>query len=180
MKRGKYLKTRVPAKASRRRKLNKYFLVTLSVMLLLGIVGGATFAYIIAEGEPVNNSFTPGRVVCEVQSDFSVTNKGNTDAFMRAAVVANWENADGDICGIAPEYTITLGSGWTEGSDGYYYYGSEVAPNEKTTAVVADVQKKGSVDGFDLSVVVLAEAIQADGMDVNTAQAAWAKAAGNG
>ena len=155
-------------KPQRRRKLNKYFLVTLSLILLLGAAVGSTIAYIIASGGTVTNSFTPGVVLCEVKADNSVENTGNVDAYIRAAVVINWENASGDINGIAPkadtDYTVTLGENWVKIGE-YYYYKNEVPfqGTDKTTPVVTVKQLTKSPEGFSLMVEVLAEAIQAEG-----------------
>lgn len=171
-------------KPARRRKLNKYFLVTLSLFLLLGAAGGVTLAYLIDESDSVTKSFTPAVVACSVDDDYKVTNDGNIDAYIRAAVVVNWGNDAGDINGIAPvagtNYTITAGTDWTQGTDGYYYYTEKVPPtgnDETTTPVVTVSNVTGVPDGFALVVEVLAEAIQADGMGAASAQDAWAKAA---
>lgn len=183
---GRY-QSKAPARKrpARRRKLNKFFLVTLSLVLLLGIAGGATLAYVVAAGGTVKNSFTPGEVKCSVNGNYEITNDGNVDAYIRAAVVINWENGNGDISGTAPvvgtDYTLALGADWTLGDDGFYYY-NQVVPfageNEKTTPVVIVRTKTEAPEGFDLIVEVLAEAIQADGMgeNVDTAQEAWAAA----
>lgn len=179
---GRYEK-QMPAakKPARRRKLNKYFLVTLSLVLLLGVAGGTTLAYIIAQGGTVKNSFTPGVVLCSVGDDYKITNDGNVDAYIRAAVVINWENAQGEINGIAPKmgtnYTLSLGAGWEKIGD-YYYYNA-VVPFEnadKTTPVVTVEQIGDAPNGFTLVVEVLAEAIQAEGMGATSAQAAWTAA----
>ena len=178
---GRY-QSKAPARRrpARRRKLNKYFLVTLSLVLLLGIAGGATLAYIIAEGGTVTNSFTPGEVKCSVNEKYEITNDGNVDAFIRAAVVINWENDAGDISGIAPvagtNYTLKLGTDWEKVGD-YYYYKKVVTfdgATEKTASVVTVSNVTGAPDGFELVVEILAEAIQAEGMGATSAQEAWA------
>ena len=189
---GRYEK-KMPAakKPARRRKLNKYFLVTLSLVLLLGVAGGSTLAYIIAKGGTVENSFTPGEVLCSVDDTYSVTNDGNVDAYIRAAVVINWVNSAGDISGVAPvqqitdaqgnevtpgDYKLTLGDGWEK--IGEYYYYKAVVPfegtSEKTTPVVIVEQLENAPEDFALVVEVIAEAIQAEGMGAASAQDAWA------
>lgn len=181
MKKGRYERP-APAKKrpAYRKKLNKYFLVTLSLVLLLGVAGGATLAYMMTEGGTVTNSFTPGKVACSVDDNYRVTNTGNVDAYIRVAVVINWENADGDINGIAPvkgDYTLELNDDWKKGEDGYYYYTGKVAPNTTIPSVVkAITEKTAAPAGFNLVVEVLAEAIQAEGMGATSAEEAWAKA----
>lgn len=167
-------------KPARRRKLNKYFLVTLSLFLLLGVAGGATLAYIIAGSETVENSFTPAEVLCSVDNNHKVTNDGNVDAYVRAAVIINWGNDAGDIYGLGPRettnYTLELGEGWEKVGE-YYYYQHKLTP-EGDTKVSTPVVKVSNIneapEGFKLIVEVLAEAIQAEGMGASSAQDAWA------
>ena len=179
-------KASVRKRPAHRRKLNKYFLVTLSLVLLLGVAGGATLAYIVAAGGTVENSFISGEVKCSVGDDYAVTNDGNADAYIRTAVVINWENAEGQINGTAPKagtnYTLSVDeTNWELGEDGFYYYKTVVTfdgATEKTTPVVTISNVTGNPEGFELVVEVLAEAIQAEGMgeDIDTAQEAWAAA----
>ena len=180
---GRYQKPAAKKRSVRRRKFNKYFLVTLSIFLLLGIGCGATIAYIVAQGGTVENSFAPGEVLCQVQDDNSVKNTGNVDAFIRAAVIVNWMDDQGNIRGIAPvqgegkDYKLTVSEGWDQADDGYYYYSGRVAPGEATAKPVVTVELVGTAPtGFTLTVEILAEAIQADGMGATTAQDAWVAA----
>ena len=157
-------------------KLNRRFLVALSLILLLGIACGVTIAYIIAEGGTVANSFTPGEVLCSVDNSYNVTNEGNVDAYLRAAVIVNWKNSNGDVSGIAPKkdinYTLAVGDGWFEGGDGYYYYEDVVAPKQAAaTPVVTVSNATGTPDGFSLDVQVLGEAIQSE--PAEAVQNAW-------
>lgn len=177
---GRFAKLQGTAKQPhRRKKLNKFFLVTLSLVLLLGIAGGATLAYIVAGGGTVENSFAPGKVACTVQDDQQVQNTGNVPVFIRAAVVINWENGDGDINGIPPvegtDYEITLGQGWSV-ADGFYYYNGAVESLELIPSPVTVAAKGNAPSGFHLSLEILAEAIQAEGMGATDAKDAWAKA----
>ena len=79
-------------------------LLAMVVLILAGAVGG-TLAYIVTSSGPVQNTFTPAHVTCAVEeSDFvdgtstiknnvTIRNTGNTSAYIRAAVVANWCDA---------------------------------------------------------------------------------------
>lgn len=181
MQHGRYEnRTHKAKKPAPRRKRNKLFLLTLSLVLILGIVGGSTLAYLMTGSQEVTNTFTPGKVDCE-QSGGAITNKGNVNAYIRAAVVVNWVNGSNEILGLTPAYTVTANSGWTKGSDGYFYYNSAVAPNHTTNVPYGGISIDSNVtipDGFSQSIQVIAEAIQADGMGVSNAQGAWAVAAG--
>ena len=166
--------------SARRRKLNKYFLVTLSLVLLLGIAAGATVAFVTAQGGSVNNRFTPGKVACSVNNDYEITNDGNIDAYIRAAVVVNWEK-DGNICGTAPvagqDYELDWDKTNWEKIDEYYYYKRVVASKGTTPTVVTVTQITDAPSGYALVVEVLAEAIQAqgkiDGTNTKAFQDAW-------
>ena len=80
-------------------------LLAMVVLILAGAVGG-TLAYIVTSSGPVQNTFTPAHVTCAVEEDFSdntikkdvkIRNTGNTSAYIRAAIVANWVDKDGKI-----------------------------------------------------------------------------------
>lgn len=161
---------RAIARRNARRK--KTAIVVLCVALLVSIVCGSTVAFVIARSRTVDNSFTAGRVACSVAQDYSVQNTGNTDAYIRATIVVNWENSDGDIRGIAPvagqDYTVTLNEEWTvieQNGRAYYYYNGAVAPNGVTAPLCTVSLKEGvqAPAGFTLAVEVPAEAIQAEG-----------------
>lgn len=171
---GRYVKRANPAagrkNSGRKRKLNKLFLVTLSVFLMVGIVAGGTLAYLVAKSERVENNFIAASVSCRVDEGFTVTNTSNVDAYLRAAVVVNWMDDNGDIRGIAPkgtDYTLSIGDNWKRIGD-YYYYTTDVAPDTTTETAVCSATLKDGVtapEGFSLCVEVAAEAIQADGTD---------------
>lgn len=152
--------------ARRNRRRQKALVIALCTVLLLSIVGGATVAYVAASTETRNNTFVPGTVSCSVGTDYRVENTGNVDAFIRAAIVVNWENANGDIRGIAPvagtDYKLTLGNGW-EQEGLYYYYSGSVDPDAFTGAVCEVESLTAAPTGYTLVVEILAEAIQAEG-----------------
>lgn len=179
---GRYMARKQPV---RRKKLNKLFLVTLSVFLLLGMVVGGTVAYVMNKTDKVTNTFTPGKVTCTVNDEYKVKVGDNTKAFVRAAVVVNWVNANGEINGIAPvesrDYTVTMeeNTKWEAEADGYYYYKDALEPGNSTTRVCTVTPVSAAPEGFSLSVEILAEAIQAEGMGATSAQDAWAKAQNN-
>lgn len=159
-------------KPARPRKLNKAFLVILCTVLLLGVVGGSTLALLIADNKEVTNTFVAAYVSCRVNEDDTVTNTGNVDAFIRAAVVVNWMDGDGNIYGRAPEYTVTVNSGWAEKGN-YYYYTPEVDPNQTTATAPVTVKVTSSNPGYTAVIEVVAEAIQAEGVKDGTTTKAY-------
>lgn len=162
--------------------------VTLLVCLVILVTAsvGVTLAYLFAATDPVENTFTPAKVSCDVVESFEnnvktnvrIQNTGNTDAYIRAAIVVTWKNIDGEVHAARPvrdtDYVISLNltDGWTEGDDGFYYYNQEVVPCTHTdetacddclTAVLIKSCQPGSgqaPEGYQLSVEIVASAIQ--------------------
>ena len=170
-------------------------LVSLSLILVAGV--GVTLALIIDSTEDVENVFTPSRVSCAVveggtayengqadvlsKSQVTIKNTGDTDAYIRAAIIVNWKNASGHVWAqaapvLGTDYTMTLGADWTP-ADGFYYYKSSVVPGDATTDLIvsATQENKAPADGYYLSIEIVASAIQSS--LANTAQGAWAEAA---
>ena len=159
----------------RNRTTKKSIALLASLAVMLTVTVGGTLAYLIAQSETVTNSFDPANVSCAVEATdktFSVKNTSDIDAYLRAAIVVNWADANGDnVYGIAPvegtDYALQVSSEWIDGDDGYYYYPSKVAPFEKSADAVEFISSYGVKDdvtaseGYSLQVEVLAQAIQA-------------------
>lgn len=160
------------------RKSKKTLILTIAILCCLISVSG-TLAYIHTNANKVENIFTPSKVMCEVDETFennvksnvSVKNTGDTDAFIRAAIVATWvDNTTGNTLAITPvldtDYTITFEtSGWTKKSDGYYYCLSSIAPNDNTPILISECKMKDGAnipDNAVLSIEILASAIQSE------------------
>lgn len=165
-----------PVKRSRRKNVsNRKMIAMFCIMLILSFAVGGTLAYIAVATPGVENQFEVAMVSCKVNANgktFSVTNTGNVDAYIRADVVVNWMDENGDVIGIAPkqqsDYTMTIGEGWELAGDGFYYYDNRVAPansdNDTTSALVTSIALNAvPPTGYELSIEVVAEAIQADG-----------------
>lgn len=151
------------------------------IMLILSLAIGGTVAYIAVQTSNVINQFEPARVTCRVNvnSDdtIDVTNTGNVDAYIRAAIVVNWMDVDGNVFGIAPtssQYTLGINTtDWQKHTDGFYYYKFRVTPepdntepdDDTTKDLVTSISTTGASPSMEytLSVEVVAEAIQADG-----------------
>ena len=196
--------------------INKKFIVVTALALLLFVTVGSTLAYIFASTDPVENKFNPSQVSCAVvevvevvekgdssentanvvqtgksKTNVQIKNTGDTDAYIRAAVVVNWMNEDGTRAWATKpvqgaDYSISYNlndNGWVDGGDGYYYYTQPVARDQLTDILITGATQltaKGPV-GTDntqyyLSIEIVASAIQADGMGAASAKDAWAKA----
>ena len=165
-------------------------IVLMTALLLFGAVGG-TMAYLQTQTEEVKNTFEPTAVPSEVEetlsgnvkTDVKIRNNGNISAYIRAAIVVTWKNAEGMIYPQNPikntDYEISIGSGWTE-KDGYYYYNASVEAGGTTDNLIETCKplEGKAPDGYFLNVEILGQAIQAEGMGntVTNAQTAFAAA----
>lgn len=144
----------------------KHFAGLLALVLILVCTVGGTVAYLVTHTDPVVNTFTPGKVSCQVEEEFKdndtvktkavVKNTGNVPAYIRVAVVANTIDGEGNITGME---TLPVGwlnaEKWTE-VGGFYYYKGVVQPGNVTANLL-------TADGIDLTgiqVTILASAIQ--------------------
>lgn len=184
MKQGKFAKAR-----PRRRSFRRAALPLVLIIVILAISVGGTLAYLIDQTSAVENSFTPGSVTCQVAENngtFTVQNTGNVPAYLRAMVVVNWVKTVGGqtyVYGTKPtasDYTITYDEDkWIQ--DGcIYYYNTAVSPADNADTVefakVVATNTAQAPEGYTLTVEVIAEAIQFEGMNAANAQDAWAKA----
>lgn len=158
----------------KRMRKTKTILVLAMVVLVLACAVGGTIAFLIDTTGTVTNTFTPAKVTCQVNEDFTdggttkrnvcIQNTGNTDAWIRATVVANWCDSDGNV--VAPwtddinNYNTTQ---WTEGNDGYYYYKETVAA-QGFTANLFNNYTPGTapVEGAHLVMTIVCQAVQSN------------------
>lgn len=169
---------RAPRK-NRRFRWNRQFVLLVSILALLVGIVGSSLAYLITQTGSVENTFQPSKVTCEIQEDFSqggsekknvqVKNTGDTDAYIRAALVFTWVDSQGNIAPVAvkeSDYVLVLGTGWSaKQTDGFYYYKTSVAPGEKTSNLVDSISRveDAAPEGYTLCVDVIADAVQAKG-----------------
>ena len=154
----------------RRLRWKREFVLTLSVAVLIMGIAGGTLAYLFTTTEDVVNTFTPAEVpptVTEsfdktVKEDVNVINKGNTEAYIRAAVVINWVDAQGNIVsdpeGHTYECNFDLDNGWFE-ADGFYYYSKPVPAGEATTDLISSAKPLTGTE-YQLKIDIVAQTIQ--------------------
>lgn len=164
-----------------------------ALLLLLCCTVAGTVAYLVTSTDPVTNTFTPAHVSTAVDEDFdgitkrnvTIKNTGDIDAYIRAAVIINWADAQGNVYGGAtPEagtdYKIDYNkSDWFQGSDGYYYCKTAVKSVKQDasgcyTPVLINscypVEGKAP-EGYDLQVTILADGIQS--VPADAVEEAW-------
>lgn len=172
----------------------------ISAVLLLTATVGSMIAFVFTSTGKIDNTFTPSLVSCAIvengsttehyrdtvsissKSDVRIKNTGDTNAYIRVAVIISWKSADGKVWAVSPsasDYEITLAqnSGWELAADGYCYYTSQVSPTACTNALFELIEQKNEgpkgADGtqYFLSVEIVASAIQSSPDEVVTS--AW-------
>ena len=176
---GKRLKNTLPGKRT--------ILLLASVLVLLTATVAGTLAYIAAEAGPVTNTFEvipmPNRVAEDfdgsVKNDVAIRNDSEKSAYIRAMVVATWVGeTENGISTVYPgnpvagtDYSITwTKDGWVEypANSGYYYYTEPVDAGEETGVLFTSCrQLKMAPDGYNLSIEIMGQSIQADGVNSN-------------
>lgn len=165
------------AKKNIRRRASVFGIVMLAVSLALLLFNTRwdSIAYLVSRSISAENTFTPAQVTCRVEESFDghvkrdvcVRNTGNTEAYIRAAIVINFVTADNKVYGKTPmagvDYTISYGDGsWLKGSDGFWYYKYKVSPGEATDKLLQSVTDlQIAPEGCRLQVQIVASAIQA-------------------
>lgn len=154
------------------------------IVLLAGAVGG-TWAFLVAQSEPVQNNFTYANVSCRidekfengVKSDVKIQNTGDIPAYIRARIVVTWKDANGNVSAVPvkdSDYTMTMGTGWTKGTDDYWYCNTAVDATKFTPELITECKKTDNANApkdYDLSVEILADAIQSE--PANAVKEAW-------
>ena len=181
--------------------ITKKTIAIISLALLILITVGTTLALVFTKTGDVENTFKPSRVSCAVvetlvngdnstttetsagtvsnftsKSNVQIKNTGDTDAFIRVAVVVNWMNEDGKVWAQKPtlaqkpdatngQYFIEFNTeDWKRSStDEYWYYSKPVAPDTLTPKLIETAYLMKDVtppDGYYLSIEIVASAIQ--------------------
>lgn len=160
-----------------------------ALLLLLCCTVAGTVAYLVTSTNPVTNTFTPAHVSTAVdetfengvKSDVKIQNTGDIDAYIRAAVIINWADANGNVYGggtpaastddgKSGDYIISFNTDdWKQIGD-YWYCETTTAPGALTKPLIISCAKTSTAtvpDGYDLQVTILADGIQADGVASN-------------
>lgn len=147
----------------------------LAVVLVVGCGLGGTLAWLSTTTGEVVNTFTPASVTTEIKEELdnsvkenvTVKNTGDVDAYIRAKIVVNWADAQGNISAEIPvngtDYTMTMGDSakWKQIGE-YYYYTESVAPNDLTEVLIRSCEPIAdkAPEGYALQVTILADGIQ--------------------
>ena len=174
-----------PQHQKTKRKGGKTGALLLSLLLIAALAVSGTVAYLLTETKPVQNTFTPSNVSCQVteevtnnvKKNVNVKNTGNTDAYIRVKLVTYRVNDKGQhIGGVAEIPGFEPGTNWKE-FGGYYYYTLPVAAGQSTTTPLIGepgITLTGSysdADGGKQVIEVMAEAIQSS--PANAVGSSW-------
>ena len=150
-------------------------LVALLVLLCCTVAG--TLAYLVDKTPEVKNTFEPAKVTTAVdekfdgttKSEVKIKNTGDIPAYIRAAVIINWADGDGNVSATPVkdgDYVIKYDSSntWKKIGD-YWYYTKPVAADSLTEKALiescAPVAGKAP-EGYNLQVTILADGIQSE------------------
>lgn len=172
---GKYANRKSASR--RRRRSRKPSLLLVAMLLLLVTAIGTTVAYLTAKTDAVTNSFVPVNLTTPIEEEFdgevknnvTVKNTGDVNAYVRAAVVVTWKDANGNVHPAVPvrgtDYTVTFpeNTGWTKVGD-YYYYNKAVATGKSTGVLLTGCKPVDgkAPEGYELDVTILVSAIQSE------------------
>lgn len=188
---GAYAQKRKPVRR-RRRRTQRPTLLLAALVLIFGALVGSTVAFLVADTDPVTNTFNPTNVTTTVEEDFKnnvkndvkVKNTGEIPAYIRAAVVVTWQNEAGQVYAQTPvegtDYTLTWTmDGWTKIGN-FYYYTSPVAAGQSTGILFTNCKPVEGMapEGYHLCVEILASGIQSD--PASAVEQAWDVKVANG
>lgn len=116
------------------------------------------------------------------KSNLVIKNTGNVNCYIRAAIVANWVDASGNI--VAPwdssqgTFSGLPGNGWVLGSDGFWYFTGAVAAGSATPTALFTTYTVPTVPaGADhLVMTIAAQGVRYDSSKTGVT-AAWGSAA---
>lgn len=172
---------------------NKYTALLVCLLLTVAIAVSSTIAYLFTSTDPVVNTFvpvTPGIEIPEymhetIKENATIQNTGDVDSYLRAKIVATWQNEKGEVYPAEPKldehYKMQIGANWVLNGK-YYYYKKVAAPGQPAVIkdaneeikygegvdaadmliIKAEVISQAPVEGYTLHIEILGQAIQAE------------------
>ena len=144
---------------------------------------GGTLAWLMHGTNALTNVFTPSEVTTYVNETFdgnaktnvTITNTGDTEAYIRAAVVVTWQDAQGNIHHTKPvagtDYSIRYNETDWVLQDGYWYHNAPVAAGNSTEVLINNCTYTANAPkGYFLTVEILSSGIQSKPVTVVTNQ----------
>lgn len=156
------------SKTTQRRPIRPWITACLLLLLLSGSIVG-TIAYMQAHSH-LGNTFTVANLTVKINETFNgkeksnvtVENTGDVPAYLRAAIVVNWKDADGNVISAdEADYSMTMGSEWIQGADGYWYCKKPIDAGQLSTVLIVNCKPVVVKEGQRLCVDILAQGVQA-------------------
>lgn len=153
------------------RSVRPWLLAGLLAVLLLASIAG-TIAYMQVDNH-ISNSFTVAKLTIELKETFdgkeksnvTIGNTGDVPAYIRAAIVVNWKDADENvISAYESDYSITMGPEWIQGADGYWYCKKPTDAGQPSPVLIVNCKPAAVKEGQRLCVDILAQGVQAEPM----------------
>ncbi len=152
--------------------------LTVSLILLVLAVVGGTVAFLSAKTAPVVNTFNYSKSDIDIEENVdggvkknvTIKNSGDVDVFVRAKVILTWKNSKtGEVSAVPvkdPDYKMTLGDRWCLAADGFLYCKDRVASKAPSPLLIKEASPVAgkAPEGYSLSIEILAQGIQADGV----------------
>lgn len=151
------------------RPVRSWLLVGLLAVLLFASIAG-TIAYMQVDNH-ISNSFTVAKLTIELNETFdrkeksnvTIGNTGDVPAYIRAAIVVNWKDADGNVISAdESDYSIRMGSEWIQGADGYWYCKKPIDAGQLSPALIVNCKPTVVKADQHLSVEILIQGVQAE------------------
>lgn len=151
------------------RPVRPWLLVGLLAVLLFASIAG-TIAYMQVDNH-ISNSFTVAKLSIELNEKFdrkeksnvTIGNTGDVPAYIRAAIVVNWKDADENVISAdESDYSITMGSEWIQGADGYWYCKKPTYAGQPSPVLIVNCKPEAVKEGQHLCVDILAQGVQAE------------------
>jgi len=149
-----------------------YLLLFTLPLLLAGLTGltGGTVAYLFRQ-ETLTQTFETAVISCEVlekeDGSTAVRNTGDTDVFVRAAVLVHWQDEDGNVRAFSPkngeDYILESASDdWFTAEDGFRYCTKPLEPDAEAVLFREVNILTDAPAGYRLITEIYAEAIQSE------------------
>ena len=157
----------------RKKQKREKIALLVSLVLLFTITVGGTIAFIYTNTKPVTNTFEPSKVACEIvetfdyitKSNVKIKNTGDTKAYIRARIVVNWIDDNGNISAIKPvlgkDYSLEddKNINWIK-IDDYYYHKNAISVGAVTETLIKSCTQLDPNSEYSLFVEILGDAIQ--------------------
>lgn len=171
----------------------KIILAVFAAVITVSLLVGTVYAVLSARSDAVTNKFEaekdPEITVAEtfennVKSNVKISvnapaGEGNEhySVYVRAKIVVTWKDSAGNVYSKIPvegvDYsldTTVAGDPWIKLGDGIYYHKARVNDGSETGVLIESCTqlKPAPIDGYHLSVEILSQTVQAEGMTDGT------------